>query len=102
MPRGHAADIGQKTINKNGYECEKTKDGWVGCHILLMERHLGRKLEPGEYVAFLNGHNPPITIDMIELRKRGDRSPRRRLAEIEARIDELVAERDLILEQISE
>ena len=102
MPRGKGAKVGDRTVNRNRYECVKTEKGWIGSHILLMESHLGRKLEPGEYVAFLNGHEPPITLDMIELRKRGDRSPRRRLAEIDVRMEELQAERDLILEQINE
>jgi hypothetical protein len=101
MPRGQKAEIGDKTVNKLGYEYTKTKDGWVGTHILVMERHLGRKLDPGEFVAFLNGHKPPITLEMLILRKRGDKkSPQHRLAEIDARIEELQAERESILEEI--
>jgi hypothetical protein len=93
MPRGKQSQVGDTTINKNGYEYRKTENGWVGTHILVMEEKLGRKLLPGEYVAFLNGHNPPVTLDMIELRKHGDhRSKAARIAVIESRIEELQAE----------
>jgi hypothetical protein len=93
MPRGKRAEIGDRTVNKNGYEFVRTEEGWKGAHIIVMEQHLGRPLEPNEYVAFKNGHTPPITLDMIELRKRGDRKSRAsRIAEIEARIEELQGE----------
>jgi hypothetical protein len=100
MGRGQRAQVGDRQVNKNGYEYVKTKDGWKGSHILVMEKHLGRPLLPGEYVAFLNGHRPPVTLDMIELRKRGDRkSKAARLAAIDARIEELQAERQALLEE---
>lgn len=93
MPRGRKAQIGDRTVNRNGYEFVLTDEGWKGSHVVLMEEHLGRKLASNEYVGFLNGHIPPVTLDMIELRKRGDRkSKRSRIAEIEARIEELTAE----------
>jgi hypothetical protein len=93
MPRGKRAQVGDVCINKNGYEYRKTEDGWVGTHTLVMEEKLGRKLLPGEFVAFLNGHTPPITLTMIELRKHGDRkSKAARIAAIEARMEELQAE----------
>lgn len=102
MPRGQRAEIGDTKVNRNGYEYTKTQDGWIGSHVLLMEKHLGRKLLPGEYVAFLNGHKPPVTLDMIELRKRGDkRTPQHRLAELDARIEELTLERDALLEEMN-
>jgi hypothetical protein len=101
MPRGIRAEIGDKNVNPNGYEYTKTATGWIGTHVLIMEKFLGRKLEPGEYVTFKNGHEPPITIGMLELRKRGDkRTPEHRLAEIDARIEELQLERESILEEM--
>jgi hypothetical protein len=101
MPRGKTSKPGTRTINKNGYGYIKTEDrGWVGEHILVMEEHLGRRLEPGEYVQFKSDdHTPPITLDMIELRKRGDfRSRKARIAQIEARIAELQAEKERLEE----
>jgi hypothetical protein len=101
MPRGQRARIGDKTKNANGYEYEKTEErGWVGSHILVMEKHLGRELRPGEYVAFKGGHEPPITLDMIVLRRRGDfrGHVRARIAQIDQRIEELQAEKKLLEE----
>lgn len=94
VTRGKAVPIGTKTVNKNGYEYTRVADErkWVGSHILVMEKHLKRRLEPGEYVAFKDpsNHAPPVTLDMIELRKRGDsKSAQARIAYIESRIEEL-------------
>lgn len=97
MPRGVKAPIGTRTINRNGYEYVRTEAGWVGSHVHLMEEHLGRPLEPYEYVAFKNGHQPPVTLEMIELRRRGDKkSKASRIAEIEARIEELQGELEIL------
>jgi hypothetical protein len=100
MPRGHRSQLGDVTINKNGYEYIRTEEGWTGSHIIVMEKHLGRKLEPYEFVAFKNGHKPPITIDMVELRRRGDRkSKAARIAEIESKIEDLQAELEIIKDE---
>jgi hypothetical protein len=100
MARGNKAQVGDTCVNRNGYEYVKTETGWVGSHILLMEHMIGRQLAPGEYVAFKNGHTPPITPDMIELRKRGDRKTKAaRLAALDARIEELQAEREALLKE---
>ena len=97
MPRGKKAEIGDRTVNKNGYEYIRTESGWEGAHVVLMQEHLGRKLETYEYVAFKNGHRPPVTLDMIELRRRGDRkSKASRIAEIQCRIEELQGELELL------
>jgi len=106
MARGQRSRVGDKTVNQNGYEYTKTDDrGWVGSHILVMEEHLGRLLRPGEYVAFVGAnHSPPITMDMIELRRRGDfrTSAKARIAQIEARIEELQAEREALEAELKE
>ncbi len=100
IPRGQKAKVGDKTVNKLGYEYVRTKTGWKGSHVLVMEKHLGRELLPGEYVTFKNGHKPPITFDMLELRKRGDKkSPRARIAVIEDRIRELEAELEYLQQE---
>jgi hypothetical protein len=99
LARGQRAQVGDRQVNRNGYEYVKTEGGWKGSHIIVMEEHLGRALLPGEYVAFKNGHRPPITLDMIELRKRGDKkSKAARIAALDARIEELQAERTALEE----
>jgi hypothetical protein len=96
MPRGQASQVGDKTVNINGYEQTKTADrGWVASHVLVMEESLGRQLEPGEYVSFKTGTpRVPVELANLELRKRGDhrKSNRARIAQILARIEELQAE----------
>ncbi len=103
MPRGKAAAAGTRTINKNGYSYIKTEGrGWVGEHILVMEEHLGRRLGAGEYVQFkTEDHSLPITLDKLELRRKGDsRSTKARIAQIEARIAELTAEKQHLEESL--
>jgi hypothetical protein len=103
MPRGYIAQVGDVTVNKNGYEYTRTEHGWVATHILIMEEHLGRRLEPGERVFFRDGHKPPITLDMIELRKHGDKASKAaRIAAIEARMEELQAELETLQEEAND
>lgn len=39
---------------KSGYLEEKTEDGWRRQHIVIFERHIGRRLAPGEIVHHSN------------------------------------------------
>jgi hypothetical protein len=98
MARGKPSEVGDKTVNQNGYEQTKTADrGWVATHVLVMEESLGRKLEPGEYISFKPGADKvPVLLGNLELRRRGDKrsSNRARIAQIEARMEELQAELD--------
>ncbi len=92
MPRGQPANIGDVKVNRNGYSYTKTPDGWIGTHILIMEKTIGRKLEPGEYVSFKNGQS--IDPSNLVLRKKGDHrsSVKGRIAQLEARIEQLQLE----------
>lgn len=102
MGRGSKSEIGDKNVNRNGYEYTKTERGWVGSHILMIEEELGRQLEPGEYVAFKPGvPKTPVVRANIELRRRGDskKSNKARIAQIDARIEELKAERKILMEE---
>ena len=103
MPRGQASEVGDKTVNVNGYEQTKTADrGWVATHILVMEESLGRQLQPGEYVSFTGGTpRVPVELKNLELRKRGDhrKSNRARIAQVKTRIEELQAELAILEEE---
>jgi hypothetical protein len=103
MPRGQAAEVGSTFVNKNGYEHTKTEDrGFIGTHILKMEEFLGRRLEKGEFVKFIDGDRSNLDLSNLELRTRGDRkSPQARLAELEARIEDLQAEADELRQEIA-
>jgi HNH endonuclease len=93
MPRGEIAAEGATFVNQNGYHHTKTGGKWVATHILIMEKKLGRPLEKGEFVKFEDGDRKNLDPDNLVLRTRGDRkSPQARLAEVEAKIEELQAE----------
>lgn len=106
MPRGQNAEVGDTYINKNGYSHTKTADrNWIGTHILVVEGSIGRRLAADEYVVFLTKDRSDLSYPgNLELRKRGSNtvSVRSRLAAIDARIDELQAERELLLLQQAE
>lgn len=90
MPRGKAAQVGDKTINRNGYEHTKTADrGWVGTHILVMEEHLGRTLNDNERVRFKTQDTTNFGLDNLELYYTGTASLRKQEAVLEERIREL-------------
>ena len=102
MARGQEKKVGDTFVNANGYEYTKTADrGWLGTHVLVMEKHIDRRLRSNERVCFKVGKKP--VIENLELRIRGDRkSTRARLAQVEARILDLQAEREELLGQLEE
>lgn len=98
--RGSVAEVGARRTSPNGYLYEKTEDGWRLVHRLVMEEKLGRKLRENEYVCFRNEDKTDTSIKNLELRHRGATSIRRRIAQLEARISELVAARDELIERL--
>lgn len=102
MTRGQRAEVGDETTNRNGYTYVRTVDrGWVAKHQLVLEEHIGRQLLPGEYVRFKSNNKQDLSLDNIELRRKGDNktSIASRLAAIDARIEELQAEKELLLKE---
>jgi hypothetical protein len=102
VPRGQRAAVGDTKINDNGYQYTKTEDrGWVGTHQLATEERIGRQLLPGEYVSFNSDNKLDFSEGNLTLRRKGDKktSINHRLAQIEARIEELQAERDILIQE---
>jgi hypothetical protein len=101
MPRGAEAPVGTERISANGYLYRKTEnDGWQLIHRLVAEEKLGRKLLENEYASFIDGDKTNLEPDNIVVRLRGRSSLRRRLAQVEARLSELNAARDDLVERL--
>jgi hypothetical protein len=100
MARGHEAPLGAQRTSANGYRYEKTLNGWELIHRLIAVEQLKRPLRDNEYVSFADGDRTNLNPENIVVRQRGKTSLRRRAAQLEARIQELVAARDEILSRI--
>jgi hypothetical protein len=53
--RGEVSVIGETRVTQNGYHQTRTEDGWRYTHHLVAEEALGRKLQAGERVRFIDG-----------------------------------------------
>lgn len=95
MARGTAAEVGTERWSKNGYLYRKTeKHGWQLVHRLVAEERLGRRLLENEYATFADGDKTNVDPDNVIVQLRGKTSLRRRVAQLNARIEELTAARD--------
>jgi hypothetical protein len=100
MTKGNPAPPGTRRFSKNGYLYEKLENGkWELVHRLLMEKKLNRRLQEDEYVIFLEGcSKEDPDPDLLEVRKRGRTSLKRRIAQVEGSIQEKSA----LLEQLQD
>jgi hypothetical protein len=102
MARGRAAQPGDTRVAANGYHYTRTETEWrLTHHIIAEEKILGRPLLPEERVVFI-GSRRELHPDNIKVTVKGRGSTRRRIAQIEARIEELKAERALLLKEVQE
>lgn len=99
MARGQSVGVGATRVSQNGYHYTKVEDrgdgkpGWRLTHHLIAEKKLGRKLREDERVSFI-GKKTDLRPENIRVDERGQGSVRRRLAQLEARRDEIQAEMD--------
>lgn len=101
--RGEPAPLGTERKAKNGYWYVKVKErGWVLKHWLIWEKTHGRRIEPSkETVRFADGDNQNMTPSNIVVIPKGTSTPRKRIAYIEARIAELLAEKEYWQSQLT-
>lgn len=108
MGRGRTAEIGATRVAKNGYHYTKVQNhprasnGWILTHWLTAEKKIGRPLNDNEMVKFADPkykRDPYNEAGVIVIKKKTT-SLRRRLAVIEARIEELEAEKTFIQKEL--
>ena len=69
----NAKPIGSTRRTNKGYIVEKTEAGWVMQHVVVMERHLGRKIRVGiEAVHHINEIKTDNRLDNLELKPFGE------------------------------
>lgn len=67
-----AAPVGSvRSHRQTGYVEEKTERGWVRQHIVVMERWIGRRLQPNEVVHHKNEVKTDNDLNNLELMDRG-------------------------------
>jgi len=101
VARGRNAKVGDTRVSDNGYHYTKCENKWRLTHHLIAEKKLGRALETGERVSFVDNDRTNLDPDNITVRKAGGGSLERRRGQLEARIQELQAELDEVNDQIA-
>lgn len=101
MPRGQAALNGDTRVAPNGYHYTKVDGDWRLTHHIEAEKHLGRPLAEDERVHFKTKNKLDFSEGNIVVVKKGKANLRRRRAQIEARLEELQAELDMINKELA-
>lgn len=95
--RGQKSKQGDTRVAPNGYHYTRTKEGWQLTHRLVAARKLGRDLESDERVRFVDGdrsnYSDPSNLEVFTVKKGSSEKQRARL---NARIEELIAQRDAL------
>jgi hypothetical protein len=103
VPRGQVSEIGSITTSQNGYQYIRTETGWRLRHHVIAEEHiLRRPLEPYEIVRFRDGNKKNIHPDNLLVARKGTSRVRARLAKVISEIQQLEAERDLLMKEIEQ
>lgn len=98
--RGKPSADGERYVSQNGYSYTKVGKVWKLTHHLVMEEKLGRPIAPDEMVKFVSGNKLDLRPENIVIVKRGQSSLRKRKAQLEARIEELQAQLDLVNKEL--
>ncbi len=89
MTRGRKSDVGDTRVAPNGYHYTKTDRGWEATHRIIAARKLGRRLSEREWVQFRDGDRTNLTEENLEVFEIGQKSKEKRIAELEAKIQDL-------------
>ena len=97
MSRGKAAKPGDTRTSANGYHYTRTESKWRLTHHIVAEKSLGRPLKEDERVEFMDKDRTNLAASNLRVVQVGRGSARRRIAQINVRIDELNAEKAELL-----
>jgi HNH endonuclease len=100
VTRGQASKPGDTRTAPNGYHYTRTEKEWRLTHHLIAEQVLGRNLAEDERVTFKDKDRKNLNPANIVVSKVGRGSARRRIAQIDARIAELQAQKDELLRSL--
>ncbi len=90
--------MGDRRTSRNGYEYTRTERGWELSHRLIAERKLGHTIGPSERVRFIDGDRTNLSSDNLEVYEVKAKTNDRKIAELEAKVDDLEAEIELLRE----
>lgn len=93
MARGQAARPGDTRVAQNGYHYTRTATKWRLTHHIVAEQTLGRSLHEEERVEFIDGDRKNRNPNNLRVVAKGRGSVRRKIAQLQARIDELQAQK---------
>lgn len=94
MTRGRKAQDGATFINKNGYYHTRTAGRWELTARLVAAKKLGRELQPGERVRFIDGNRSNLAPENIRVTSQKPKSTEAQRAALEHQIEELQAQLD--------
>lgn len=100
MARGAPAEEGSTKVSQNGYHYTKSEGSWRLTHHLIAEAKLGRPLNGNERVTFIDGDRTNLKPGNLRIQPKHTASMRKRVTEIELKIQELRYEREQLLKAI--
>jgi hypothetical protein len=100
MPRGIRAQDGDTNVSANGYHYTRVDGKWRFTHHIIAEEIIGRPINTEtDVVRFKDKDNTNLDPSNIEVIPKGKSTPRKRLAEVRSKLNDLRAlEEDLMTE----
>jgi hypothetical protein len=101
MPRGQTSKDGDTNVSTNGYHYTRVDGKWKLTHHVLAEEILGRPIDTKrEMVRFKDGDRTNLVVVNLEIIPKRQVGTRKRLSIIEAKLQELLAEKKFLEQQL--
>ncbi len=102
MARGQKAKVGDVRTSPNGYHYTRTTTKWELTHRIVCERELGRAIRSDERVRFLDKDRTNLSPENLEVYRTNQGSLNKRIARLEARIEEDTAQLEILVRERNE